>query len=71
MGLDIMKKTYISPELQVAYLAEELPIAESNKIQSKNGSVEINFNPGTMGDGDGGDAVKSNTYDVWDDDWSR
>ena len=66
-----MKKTYIIPTLQVTYIAQELLVAESNKIQSKNESVEINFNPGTMGEGNGGDAVKSNTYDVWDDDWSR
>ena len=63
-----MKKTYISPELHVAYLAEELPIAQSNRV---NGS-SVSLNPNTMVGADGSDAVKrDNTYDVWDDDWSR
>ena len=63
-----MKKTYISPALQVAYIAHELPIAGSNEV---NGNT-VNLNARTMKEGDGSDAVKrDNTYDVWDDDWSR
>ena len=60
-----MKKTYIIPTLQVAYIAEELPIAQSNQANGRN----INLNPNTMKEGDGGDAVKTNTYNVWDDEW--
>jgi len=66
-----MKKTYIIPILEVAYITEELPIALSkNRISDAGDGVEID--PSTMGGGDGGDAVKSNdVYNVWDDDWSR
>lgn len=63
-----MKKTiYISPLLKQTTLAEELPIAESNIVSGD--SIEIN--PSTMEDGSGGDAVKYNSYSVWDDDWSK
>ena len=52
--------------MQVACMAEELPVAQSNSINGYN----IDFNPSTMREGDGSDAVKRN-YDVWDDDWSQ
>ena len=64
----IMKKTYIIPTLHVAYIAEELPIAQSNRI---NGNT-VNLNPTTMGEGNGDDAVKQRVdYSVWNDDWSQ
>ena len=63
-----MKKKYIIPALQVAHVAEGLPIAQSNQV---NGNV-VNLNPNTMSTGNGGDAVKGNSgYNVWDDDWSN
>ena len=61
-----MKKKYIIPFMQVACMAEELPVAVSNHINGNS----IDFNPTTMEGGDGSDAVKRN-YDVWDDDWSQ
>ena len=61
-----MKKKYINPILHVAHVAEELPIAQSNQANGEN----INLNPNTMNDGDGVDAVKRNTYNVWDDVWN-
>lgn len=63
-----MKKTfYKAPLLKLTVLAEELPIAESNTVDGD----KINMNPGTMGEGDGGDAVKGSIYNVWNDDWSN
>ena len=63
-----MKKTYIIPTLQVAYIAEELPIAQSrNRISADGNSATLD--PNNMVGGDGGDAVKTNTYNVWDDEW--
>ena len=68
MGLDIMKKTYISPEL----CSTTITFAESiMQLSNQVTSSSVNLNPTTMGEGSGSDAVKSNTYDVWDDDWSR
>ena len=63
-----MKRTYIIPALQAAYIAEELPIAQSNEV---NNSGIVNLNPTTMDRGDGSDAVKRNDYNVWNDDWSQ
>ena len=63
-----MKKTfYKAPLLKLTVLAEELPIAESNTVDENN----IHMNPSTMGEGDGGDAVKGSIYNVWNDDWSN
>lgn len=61
------KNQYIAPELQTIKLNAELPMAQSNKMNSNS----VNLNPNTMKDGDGGDAVKANAYDVWEDDWSE
>lgn len=45
----------------------ELLVNTSNRVD--NNAIELN--PSTMKGGDGGDAVKGNSYNVWDDDWSR
>lgn len=60
-----MKKTYIIPRLQVAYVTEELPIAQSNVVNGES----VNLNPNSMEGGNGSDAVKANVYNVWDDEW--
>ena len=62
-----MRKIYINPTLQVAYVDEELPVAQSNTV----GSQGVSLNPNTMKEGDGSDAVKANSYNVWDDDWNK
>ena len=62
-----MKKIYLKPELQIARIGSERPIAQSNQITE----TSIIFNTTTMVGADGSDAVKSNTYSVWDDDWSE
>ena len=66
-----MKKTYIIPALQVAYITNELPIAASNRNKISSDGNSVSFDPNSMGGSDGSDAVKRNDYDVWDDDWSR
>jgi hypothetical protein len=60
-----MKKKYINPALQVDYVAEELPIAQSNKVNGES----VNLNPNSIEAGNGSDAVKANAYNVWDDEW--
>lgn len=59
-----MKKTYIIPEMTAVQVAQCLPIAGSDP------QVTVN----TQGSVEAGDAeVKGNSqsYDVWDDDWSK
>ncbi|MBP5770752.1 MAG: hypothetical protein J6W75_05260 [Bacteroidaceae bacterium] len=63
-----MKKTYIIPALQETYMVLELPVNTSNEVGDNNA---IELNPSTMYGGDGDDAVKGNSYNIWDDDWSR
>lgn len=46
----------------------ELPVNTSNEVGDNNA---IELNPSTMYGGDGDDAVKGNSYNIWDDDWSR
>ena len=66
------KKKYIIPGLTIVEIKNETPIAGSNNV---NGDSLI-INPGTMGGGDGGDAVKHRNDDDFDfgggssDDWS-
>ena len=64
-----MKKIqYIVPVLRVTKIRVELPMAKSNELTNDN---SVNLNPNTMTNGDGSDAVKSNNYNVWDENWDK
>ena len=64
-----MKKIqYIVPVLRVTKIRVELPMAKSNELTNDN---SVNLNPNTMTNGDGSDAVKSNHYNVWDENWDK
>lgn len=62
-----MKKSYQSSSICIVHVDSELPISASNTLYEDS----INFNPDTMDGGDGSDAVKSNSYSVWEDDWNH
>ena len=63
-----MKKIlYTAPLLRVKVIGSELPVAQSNLVNGNS----VNINSSTMTEGNGSDAVKSNQYNVWDDDWSK
>ena len=57
------KKKYIIPGLTIVEIKNETPIATSNMV---NGDSSLIINPGTMGGGDGGDAVKHRNDDDFD-----
>ena len=57
------KKKYIIPGLTIVEIKNETPIATSNMV---NGDSSLVINPGTMGGGDGGDAVKHRHDDDFD-----
>ena len=61
-----MKKTYIIPALAIVNTTQCHPLAQSNTIASDG---KVNLNSKTMDTGNGSDAVKANSYNVWDDDW--
>ena len=60
-----MKKTYCNPTTTVLLFSEELPLASSNTVNSKNDeTADIIMNPGTMESGSGDDAaIKLNPVD--------
>ena len=59
---------YTAPQLCITIVGSQLPLAQSNMI-SNDGNVHLNA--ASMNEGDGGDAVKANHYNAWDDDWSQ
>ena len=60
-----MKKTYIKPTLLAVQVTQRLLLDQSNKVNDNS----VTLNPNTMDSGNGSDAVKSHSYNVWDDDW--
>lgn len=64
-----MKKTYIIPAMEAMKVAQCLPIAGSDGDLTKNGD---NYTGGLKNqNATGAGLVKDNSYDVWDDDWSK
>jgi len=68
MNKTMRKNSYTAPVLRTKEIAQELPVAQSNQVTDGSG---VNLNPSTMEEGDGGDGVKANRFNVWDDDWSH
>jgi hypothetical protein len=65
-----MKKIYISPEIASLQLAAELPVADS-QIKSGGDVTDITYG-GKVSSGDNiAPEVKTNSYNVWNDDWSK
>jgi hypothetical protein len=65
-----MKKTYIIPELNITKLAVENMIAQS--ITGTQGADGIGVGGSSSGANVTAGNVKDNeSYNVWDDDWSR
>ncbi len=58
-----MKKIYIIPTLQLTYIGVENLIADSLKIDSTT-TVDQQYVKGA-------DATSRDSYNVWDDDWSK
>ena len=60
-----MKKTYIIPHTLVVRTAHHLPLCLSGELDGKN----VLFIESAAGEGEV--MTKSNSYNVWDDDWSN
>ena len=66
MGLTIMKKTYISPIITIVHISHTAMIATS--ITGTNVGLGRGGTTSDAGITEG--AAKSNSFSVWDDDWS-
>ena len=60
-----MKKTYIIPEVEIHAISVEGLIATSDP------NVKISTTSGSINAGEVGAKGNTQSYDVWDDDWSR
>lgn len=61
-----MKKNYIKPVLDVQRMKFERAVLAASNFNVYDND-QIRFKPSTMEEGDGSDAARQHTYNVWDD----
>ena len=66
-----MKKTYITPELKAVYTAQTLLQSGSLTISGTTGSATFYDGDATSAAMVKGDRGSRESYNVWDDDWSK
>ena len=65
-----MKKTYQAPQVQEYNIQLGTPLLTTSDITPDGSSYSLSFSD-TNASQDEEARVKSNTYSVWDDDWSK
>lgn len=62
-----MKKNYIKPVLVVQKMKYERALLAGSNEYDTQSLKGIQFNPNTMDGGDGSDAARQHSYNVWED----